>query len=479
MVAASLACIVGLALAVRLGPRAWSPARAWGTAGPLPAWQLWTQAGHDLGNSFANVADSAVTAANVSQLRLQWLVRADAGVSGAPVVGSYAVFFGTWKGTLYAVSRRTGKVLWRRAAGSGSAIHGSPLLSAGRVYVASVGAAGGRIYCYEASSGRPAWVSGPLWDPGVTDDVQSSVVRYGDVLYVGFGGERDLRTERGGVAAVSVRDGHVLWRKYLVFYDGGGAAVLGTPAVIPRLGILVVGTGNPAPFPGNPNAAAVGPVPAGPDYDSDALVGLSLSNGHIVFAQQVHAHDGHGPDFLGSPNAWTTPDGRVLAGDGNRDGSYYAVDARTGHLAWRADLATVGGETLITDSAAVADGRVYVGALDRPQSVLAKGQRPAGHRPPAVGRLVALDATTGRVEWTFRAPVAFSAAPAVGDGVLLALGADGTLFALDPTAGRLLWKGSVGGRMWHAEVGVTLAGRQVLVPLSQPGGVAVLAVNGR
>jgi outer membrane protein assembly factor BamB len=104
--------------------------------------------------------------------------------------------------------------------------------------------------------------------------------------------------------------------------------------------------------------------------------------------------------------------GRVYVG--STDGKVYAFGARNGRLRW--SFSTGG---YVYGSAALVDDLVVIGSYD--------------------GRLYALDAATGRPHWTFTAGGAISGSPTVvGDVVYVSTLAERT-FALDVRTGRRLW----------------------------------------
>src|SRR5205085_11052112 len=76
----------------------------------------------------------------------------------------------------------------------------------------------------------------------------------------------------------------------------------------------------------------------------------------------------------------------VLVGDGSKNGIYYALDARTGKLAWKTQMAPGGSFGGVLGSAALADGRLVV-----PANV--------GNLTPEAAREVALDPSSRRIEW--------------------------------------------------------------------------------
>src|SRR5579875_1499158 len=233
----------------------------------------------------------------------------------------------------------------------------------------------------------------------------------------------------------------------------------GAPAcsgVRPWTATLFVATGNPSPRE-NP--------PPGPDVGSDSIVALDAATGRLRWAfGPTHPHDNQDLDFLSTPNVFPLPGG-LAVGAGEKDGTYYVVDARTGRLRWQTNL-TLAQErgAVITGSAAVAYGRIFVGTQDYPPAA-------KGFSVDLPGRLVALDAATGRVLWTLAGPRQILGPPAVSEGVVFAADYDGTVWAVDARNGKALWRGAVGGFAWKG--GVTLAPGMVLVGAATPANALV------
>jgi polyvinyl alcohol dehydrogenase (cytochrome) len=428
---------------------------------PSPG-DAWKTYGGTLWNSYSN-PDSAVTAATAARLQLSWRVAASGEVSGNPVVAGNRVFFGTWSGDVYAVARDTGGVLWTRSLGS-SPINGGPLYDGGRLFIA---ASGGQLYCLSPEDSTVLWRVGVL--EGLPDDaLRASPRAYAGTIYESLGGKGDVPRERGGVAAVDEQTGRILWRTDLVRYTGGGAAVFSPPAVIPDLGALMVATGNPVLFPADPVGGGVGPAARGSEPFSESVVALSLRDGRVLWAQQTHPHDVQDFDFLAAPNVIRLSAGRLAVGAGEKDGTYYLFDARTGKPIWSTPLGRPRMYTLIVATAAVAGDRIYLGIVDIPGGL---SSLPENYQAPAKGRLVALDARSGRLLWSDSVPHAIAAAPVAGRDVVFAVEADGRLIAVDGATGRMLWTAKTGGTIWNAEAGLALVGGALFVPLAHPGGV--------
>ncbi len=100
----------------------------------------------------------------------------------------------------------------------------------------------------------------------------------------------------------------------------------------------------------------------------------------------------------------------------------YAFAADTG-----AELWVYSTELPLGHSPTYADGRIYVGGLDR--------------------KIHALDAGTGQVLWTFNATGGFHTSPLVVEGLVYAGNRDGYMYAVEASTGKLVWKYPTGGQI--------------------------------
>jgi len=434
-----------------------------------PALDAWPTYGADLASTAAEVTAAASGADAAVSLNLDWTAPADGAVTGEPVVAGDRAYFGTWGDSVYCVDRLTGAVIWRTPLGAAHPdgpygpfprIQNSPVLDGGRVFVAE---SQGRLDALDAATGRILWRSAPLYGALVPNVLRSAPRAYAGVLYVGIGGLGDLPLEWGGVAAINEESGKALWVRRLADYQGGGAAVYGTPALWPEAGLLFVATGNPVITSPQHGAAY-----------SDCIVALRLADGTVAWSYQTHADDMHDLDFIAAPNAFRLADGRVLVGAGEKDANYYAVDARTGALVWQRHLGRWLAHTFILATAASGDGLLYLGTED--VSALTKVW-PVNYAKPATGRMLALDPATGRVVWSRALGAALPIPPAVVGQDVFVLDAVGGVHVLDARTGATRWHGSVGGHVLNASAGVTVVGDTLLLPLSAPASVVGLHIT--
>jgi outer membrane protein assembly factor BamB len=305
-------------------------------------------------------------------------------------------------GSVKALSKARGKVLWRKRLGTLAA--SSPGWGGGLVYVSLLtrqGSSGGRVAALRPRSGKVVW-SRPL--PARTE---SSPLYDGGRVYLG--------SESGTIYALNARTGRTKWTFRA---DGAVKASLALSG-----GRLYVG-----------------------DYGG-RVYAIRAFDGHLVWRSTTH-----GSRFgLGSGNFYSTPAvafGRVYVG--NTDGRMYSFAADSGRLAWSS-----GTGSYVYSSPAVAqvpgdrptvwfgsyDGSFY--ALDARSGARRWSYRSGGRisgAPTVVGDVVyfsdsgtrstyALNAVSGREVWSVHSG-AFN--PVISDGRTIFLTGHSTLYALRP-----------------------------------------------
>jgi eukaryotic-like serine/threonine-protein kinase len=202
--------------------------------------------------------------------------------TSSPAVASGKVYFGSGDGGVYAVDAATGLLQWKF--GTGDVVHASPAVSGGTVYVGSWDS---NLYAIDAETGRQKWAFKSGDDPAAHNQVgfQSSPAIVDGTVYVGC---RDAH-----VYAIDAATGRKKWD-----YPTSKSWVIGTPAVAD--GSVYVGTS-----------------------DSARLLALDSGTGRLRFNFDAKA-------YIFSSAAVAS--GIVYVGDHN--GKLYAIDAKTGKLAW-------------------------------------------------------------------------------------------------------------------------------------------------
>jgi outer membrane protein assembly factor BamB len=367
--------------------------------------------------------DGAVAGAKVSSkiaLTPAWSFRAASWITSSPTSAYGLVYVGTWNGRVVALREQTGKVVWSASLGANpERVYGGP-----RGVIGSIAIAGHRVFAvsgscvaasFVAETGRQVWRR-RVCSLARNDDTFASPVVAGGLVMFGIDITADRPTDQGRLIALDARTGRTRWVFDPVRYRGTGSGISASPAVDLRRGLAFIGTGNPTP---------VGSPPPGPDRLSESIVALDLRTGALRWSYgPVHPHDRLDRDFFASPNLfWIV--GRAhsheAVGEGNKDGVYYVVDARTGAPLWRTRADPHLAYGWILGTAAVAAGLIVVPVW-------------AGD---AHGSLVALDARNGSVRWR-RTMRGVYGAPLIFGEVVFALESDGTLVALRLADGKQL-----------------------------------------
>ena len=202
--------------------------------------------------------------------------------TSSPAVVDATVYFGSGDGNVYAVDAASGVLQWKFS--TGDVVHASPAVVDGTVFVGSFD---GNLYAIDAATGRQRWVFKGGQDPAIHNQVgfQSSPAVVDGTVYVGC---RDAH-----VYAIDAATGRKKWD-----YPTSKSWVNATPAV--RDGLVYAATS-----------------------DSSRFFALDARTGRLRFDFNARAYVFSSPALAGG-----------LAYFGSHNGKLYAVDAKTGALAW-------------------------------------------------------------------------------------------------------------------------------------------------
>jgi eukaryotic-like serine/threonine-protein kinase len=202
--------------------------------------------------------------------------------TSSPVVASGKVFFGSGDGNIYAADAQTGMLQWKFA--TKDVVHSSPAVVDKTLYVGSWDS---YLYAIDTETGLQRWAFKSGDDETIHNQVgfQSSPAVVDGTVYIGC---RDAH-----VYAIDAATGKKRWD-----YPTNKSWVIGAPAV--RDGTVYVGTS-----------------------DSSRLLALDTKNGRLKFNFDAKSYVFSSVALAGD-----------LAYAGDFNGRLYAVDARTGKLAW-------------------------------------------------------------------------------------------------------------------------------------------------
>jgi len=203
--------------------------------------------------------------------------------TSSPAVANGKVFFGSGDGSVYAADAQTGVLQWKFR--TQDVVHASPAVVGNTVYVGSWDS---YLYAIDAETGQQKWAFKTGEDSAIHNQVgfQSSPTVVDAVVYVGC---RDAH-----VYAIDAVTGHEKWD-----YPTSKSWVIGTPAV--RNGIVYVGTS-----------------------DSSRFMALDAKTGRLRFNFDAKSYMFSSPALAGD-----------LAYVGDHNGRLYAINIKTGKLAWQ------------------------------------------------------------------------------------------------------------------------------------------------
>ena len=414
----------------------------------------WTLPNGDLAGT-RDAAGSSIGAGNVGQLEARWRFRFTAkptysGVfASTPVADRDTVYVQDLGSNVFALDRGTGALRWERRYRAPNGGPNGLAVDRRRVY----GATDAEAFALSKSTGKELWrrhLTGPT-----EQFVQVAPVVWEGLVYVstvGFspGG-------RGAIYALDDGTGAVRWKfvtirdpwRYPLEAGGGG---LWFPVSIDEHGQLYGGNSNPAPWGGSRERPNGGAFP-GPVAYTDSLLVLDARAGRLLWHDQVTPHDVRDYDFEATPLLATHlvfgagKAGRVIAWDrGAKRRVWTAVvgvhrnDA--GPLPPRRVTVCPGLLGGVETPMAYADGRLFVPVVDLCGwgSAIAQQKLTSVDPRRGRGRLVALDAKSGRKLWQRRFPSPSFGCATVANDVVFTSTFDGTLYALATGDGRVLWR---------------------------------------
>lgn len=182
----------------------------------------------DRGKLFFGSQNGTVYALNASNGSVIWTYHAEGAVKASPTLSNGVLYFGDYSGHVQAISEQTGRRLW--IAGSEGALIGSGTFYStaaviyGRVFL---GNTDGRVYAYDAQSGKLDWA----YQTGAYVYASPAVTNapgLGPTLYVG--------SYDGTFYALSARTGHVEWSFNAGGKISGSATIVGNVVYFADLG---------------------------------------------------------------------------------------------------------------------------------------------------------------------------------------------------------------------------------------------------
>jgi len=435
---------------------------------------------------------STIDSSKVGELAVSWTAK----IPGTSNFGSYASTPVIDEGVIYsqdlasnvqALNLETGEILWTASFEQPDVGPNGVVVAEGKVF----GATPTEAFALDQKTGQQVWSKkltrneheGIDMAPGYEDGMVyvSTVPLNTGGLYEGGGA--------GILWALDAKTGKKVWHFDTVpkslwgnpkVNSGGGVWY---PPAFDGKGSMYFGVGNPAPFPGTPEAP-FGSSRPGPNLYTNSLVKLNAKTGKLDWFHQVTPHDIYDWDFQGPPILMKAGGKQMVVAAG-KSGIVIGADPETGKVIWQTavgkhnghdddgELAMRGEESKIKLGATVYPGSlggviapmstdgslVFVPVVNSPISLTSGSEKE--ELGPSTGEVVALDAASGKVEWKEQLSTpAFGATTAAND-LVFATNYEGSLSAFNAKSGQVVWREKLPA---GTNSGVMLDGEMLIAP---------------
>jgi PQQ-dependent dehydrogenase (methanol/ethanol family) len=430
-----------------------------------------------------------ISADNVRSLTPAALVQTGmtASFETTPIVANGVMYLTTpvvdHKMKILAVNAVTGERLWDVTYNLGSfqiccgPVNRGVAVGYGNVYVVTLD---DHLLALDASDGHTVWDTTIVASQDGYSETLAPQIFDGMVIVGSAGGEWALR---GFVAAYDAMSGKQRWRWMSTdpktyagnSWESGGGMVWTTPAIDPKLGLLIFSTGNP-----NPDLD--GTVRQGDNLYTDSIVALDVHSGELKWYYQEVKHDVWDYDAVSNVVLFDVHrNGEVIpaAAEAGKVGWVFILDRRTGELIRKSDPYVMMSKNMFSTPTAEgvdmlpgANGGaewsppayspqthyLYIMAMDQLMHFTTK---PAQSAPGLIrlgsaftnvapggiqdGPLVALDVETGKIAWQYKTPQPLIGGVLATAGNLVFMGeGDGWFDAFNATSGERVWRYNLG-----------------------------------
>lgn len=332
---------------------------------------------------------------------LVWSTNTGSGTNGeylktSPAIDETALYVASLKGTVTAVNRVNGRILWHT--NTSLSLAGGPGVSNGIVVV---GGRKGQVVALQASNGRILWqttVAGEILAKPALQD-----------------GTAVIKTVDGQVRALSLKNGEELWS----FKQNEPSLILrGASAPLIRHRDVLAGFAN-----GN-------------------LAKLSLSDGRLYWMQPIAFPEGAFAiermiDIDANPIVF---DHRIYAA--TYQGKISSLDWSTGRILWSHDISSFTGMQADSNAVYISDAKSHVWAFTADSGLVAWRQNKLDSRvvsgPAVMGRYVVVGDAEGYLHWLDKKDGHIAGRVAVSGGVYAAPIAEGNVVYVFTSKGQLL-----------------------------------------
>ncbi|MDE2395286.1 MAG: PQQ-dependent methanol/ethanol family dehydrogenase [Burkholderiales bacterium] len=355
---------------------------------------------------------------------------------GAALYGNL-VIFATLDAQLVALNQDTGEVVWKEKIddyNAGYSASAAPLIAGGLLLT---GVSGGEFGVVGRVEARDPMTGKMVWSRPTVEG------------HMGYKWDKDGNKTENGVSGTPGQT----WPGDM--WKTGGAATWLGGTYNAKTGLAYFGTGNPAPWNSH--------MRPGDNLFSCSTVAIDIKTGQIVWHYQGTPNDGW--DFDGV-NEFVTYDegGKILGGKADRNGFFYVIDAKNGHLenafpfvkkiTWATgiDLKT-GRPNFVPESRpgdpTAGDGKKGSTVFNAPSFLGGKNQMPMAYSPET--HLFYVPSNEWGME-IWNEPVTYKKGAAyLGSGFTIKTlddGPIGHLRAVDPKTGKIVWDTPNNAPLW-------------------------------
>jgi alcohol dehydrogenase (cytochrome c) len=430
-----------------------------------------------------------ITDENVSSLTPVALVQTGmtASFEATPIVVNGVMYLTTpvvdHKMKILAVNAVTGERLWDVTYNLGAfqiccgPVNRGVAVGYGNVYVVTLD---DHLLALDAADGHTVWDKSIVGSQDGYSETLAPQIFDGMVIVGSAGGEWALR---GFVAAYDAVNGQQRWRWMSTdpktyasnSWQSGGGMVWTTPAIDPKLGLLIFSTGNP-----NPDLD--GTIRQGDNLYTDSIVALDVHSGELKWYYQEVKHDVWDYDAVSNVVLFDVHrNGKVIpaAAEAGKVGWVFIVDRRTGKLIRKSDPYVMMSKNMFSTPTAEgvdmlpgANGGaewsppayspqthyLYIMAMDQLMHFTTKpaesapglirlGSAFTNVAPGAIqdGPFVALDVESGKIAWQYKTPQPLIGGVLATAGNLVFMGeGNGWFDAFNASSGERLWRYNLG-----------------------------------
>lgn len=327
----------------------------------------------------------------------------------------------------------------------------------------------GYLAAFDATTGREVW----RWYTTAAQGWEGSwrtVTADGEKLH------RDIAAEKASFAA------------YKTAWQQGGGSTWTTPALDPELGLLYLGTGNPAPQMDDVSRP-------GDNLYTVSLVALDARTGALKWYFQQVPHDLWGYD-VGSPPVLFELEGQPVVGQAGKTGWFYVNDRRTGEFLFKSEPfipqenmfvppspdgvriapGAGGGASWSPVSYDPGTGLAYVAAMHLPMNYSVRQKKAKDGKPglrysvlevadgPKWGTLSAIDTrAVGKIAWQVKTDrILVGGVLATAGGLVFMGEGTGFLNAYDSGTGDRLWRFQCGAGVNAPPITYKVGGTQYI-----------------